>query len=69
VTYAFASVVLALGLAFVVWPLVRHREPDRSDPADQPRRVWDGEEVELDLATGRISAAEAAARISEASRR
>jgi hypothetical protein len=68
--YVLASALLLGGLAFAVWPLIRHAEPE-PDPvaepgdAEGPRLRLAVEEVELDAASGRLSPAEAEARTRE----
>jgi len=64
-TYAVASVLLLLAATFVLWPLVRHWQPRVAvAPAPDPgeARLSELEEIESDLAAGRLSEREAALR-------
>ena len=69
-TWAAASLLLLLAAPFVLWPLIRHWQPE-PEPAGAPereareRRRGELEELNLDVAAGRISEREAAARRSE----
>jgi cytochrome c-type biogenesis protein CcmI len=68
--YVLASAILIAALAFALWPLIRHAdpEPDRQpDPAEAEHQRFRlaVEEVELDAASGRLSPEEAAARLLE----
>jgi hypothetical protein len=65
--YTAALILLAIALPFVVWPLVRPRpDHDRErTPVVAENRGALVEEIELDAASGRLSEAEARARISE----
>lgn len=63
-----ATVALLLALPFLLWPLLRPPEPASAVPAqadeqDELRRQV--EEVQLDLASGRLDDAEAARRLAE----
>ena len=63
--WLLATLLLALAAPFVLWPLITHWQPDpepdsASGAADRRRREL--EELELDVAAGRLSASEAAAR-------
>jgi cytochrome c-type biogenesis protein CcmI len=69
-TYAVASVLMLLAAPFVLWPLIRHWQPAPELPAApgqeaRDRRRHELEELDLDVAAGRISEREAAARRSE----
>ena len=69
-TYAVASVLMLLAAPFVLWPLIRHWQPTPEPPSApeqeaRARRRHDLEELDLDVAAGRISEREAAARRSE----
>ena len=63
-----ATVVLLLALPFLLWPLLRPpelplaAETTESNPADLARQI---EEVELDLASGRLDRPEAERRLAE----
>jgi hypothetical protein len=65
VSWAWATLALAVALPFVLWPLVRHWQP-RLVPAPTPdpeeARISEVEEIESDLAAGRLSEREAALR-------
>ena len=61
-TWLLATLLLALSAPFVLWPLIRHLEPDPEpepavDGAELRRRRF--EEIDLDLASGRLDPAEA----------
>jgi hypothetical protein len=68
--YVLASALLLAALAFAVWPLIRHAEPEpdavteRVD-AEGGRLRLAVEEVELDATSGRLSPIDAEARIRE----
>jgi hypothetical protein len=65
VTWAWASLLLVLAAPFVLWPLLRHWSPRVASaaPADpEDERLRELEEIELDLAAGRLSVREAAIR-------
>jgi hypothetical protein len=65
VTWAWASLLLVLAAPFVLWPLLRHWSPGATSaaPADpEDERLRELEEIELDLASGRLSEREAVAR-------
>ncbi|MGH7904363.1 MAG: hypothetical protein ACREPA_09620 [Candidatus Dormibacteraceae bacterium] len=71
-TFLVAWVALLAGLLLALWPVIRHRRPV---PPREPAPGGDGsasllaaglEEIELDLASGRLSSEEAAARRAEA---
>jgi hypothetical protein len=65
VTWVLASVMLAAAAPPVLWPLIAHWQP-RLQPAvavdAREARLRELEEIELDLAAGRISEREAALR-------
>ncbi len=63
-TWALASGILLLAAPFVLWPLIRHLPPDEAgDTIDAgARRRRELEDLELDVALGRLSAEEAARR-------
>lgn len=68
--YFLASVLLVAGLAYAVWPLLRHAEPAGEPTVDPAGRDTDRirlaiDEVELDVASGRLAPAEAEARMRE----
>lgn len=61
-TWLLATLLLVLSAPFVLWPLIRHLEPE-PDPAAEDemgdlrsRRL---EEIDLDLASGRLDRLEA----------
>jgi len=63
-----ATAALLLALPFLLWPLLRPPEPadmvpDQADEQDELRRR--AEEVQLDLASGRLDRAEAERRLAE----
>ena len=63
-TWFVASGLMLLAAPFVLWPLIRHWQPE-PEPAtgdDRERRRRQFEELDLDVAAGRISEAEAAER-------
>jgi hypothetical protein len=65
VTLVWASLLLVLAAPFVLWPLLRHWSPGVASaaPADpEDERLRELEEIELDLAAGRLSEGEAAVR-------
>jgi hypothetical protein len=65
VSWAWATLALVLSIPFVVWPLVRHWQPRvAAPPAANPEeaRIGELEEIEFDLAAGRLSEREAAVR-------
>ena len=68
-SWAWATLALGSALPFVVWPLVRHWQPSPApNPAASPagdqedRRLSELDEIESDLAAGRLSEVEAALR-------
>lgn len=66
-----AFLALGAALLFMVWPLIRHKEPtaEGGSPAHDLARqaaLLAIEEVELDLASGRLSSVQAQARHTEA---
>lgn len=66
---AFSAIVAAA--LFILWPLIRHLQPPAdggSSSHDQDREgaLLAIEEIELDLASGRLSSAQAEARHAEA---
>ena len=63
-TWLVASGLMLLAAPFVLWPLIRHWQPEPEAAAgDGPeRRRHDLEELDLDVAAGRISEREAAER-------
>ena len=64
-SWAWATLALVLAVPFVVWPLVRHWQPRVTvAPAPDPgeTRLSELEEIESDLAAGRLSEREAALR-------
>lgn len=68
--YVVASAILIAALAYALWPLIRHADPEadrQAEPAEaeHQRLRLAVEEVELDAASGRLSAEEAAARLRE----
>jgi hypothetical protein len=63
-----ATVVLLAALPFLLWPLVRPPEPDPPAAVVAPNRdelYHRVEEVELDLASGRLDRPEADRRLAE----
>jgi hypothetical protein len=65
VTWAWASLLLVLAASYVLWPLLRHWSPRVASaaPADpEDERLRELEEIELDVAAGRLSEPEAAVR-------
>ncbi|HEX6489562.1 MAG TPA: hypothetical protein VF137_11925 [Candidatus Dormibacteraeota bacterium] len=63
-TYTLAVLLLIAVFPFVTWPLIQGRvERVRRRPRDDDRRLELREEVELDLATGRLSPEEARERL------
>jgi hypothetical protein len=65
VSWTLATLMLVLALPFVLWPLARHWQPRvRGAPAADPEdaRLSELEEIEFDLAAGRLSEREAALR-------
>ena len=68
--WLLATLLLALSAPFVLWPLITHwqPEPERDQvPAREEARRRELEEIELDLAAGRLTADEAALRRRELS--
>jgi cytochrome c-type biogenesis protein CcmI len=63
-TWLVASVLMVLAAPFVLWPLIRHWQPEPEAVAgdDPERRRRELEELDLDVAAGRISEREAADR-------
>ena len=64
-SWAWATLALLISVSFVVWPLVRHWQPRAAAaPAPDPEeaRMTELEEIESDLAAGRLSEREAAIR-------
>ena len=64
-SWAWATLTLVAALPFVVWPLIRHWQPGQAAPAGgspEDRRLSELEEIESDLAAGRLSEVEAALR-------
>ncbi|MDQ6919605.1 MAG: c-type cytochrome biogenesis protein CcmI [Candidatus Dormibacteraeota bacterium] len=64
----FATLLLLLALPFLLWPLVR--PPELTIPTENPATGRDDlahqvEEVELDLASGRLDRPEAERRLAE----
>jgi hypothetical protein len=61
VIWLLATILLAAGAAYALWPLLRHWQapPERTPPAEPPAELDD---LELEVAAGRLSEAEAAAR-------
>ena len=60
-----ATVLLAVAALFVLWPLITHWQPKaeaETAAGGGERRRRELEELDLDVAAGRLSAAEAAAR-------
>ena len=56
-TWLLATLLLLMAAPFVLWPLIRHLEPQKEadgeeDSADLRRRRL--EEIELDLESGRL---------------
>ena len=69
-TWLVASGLMLLAAPFVLWPLIRHWQPEPEPPGEpereaRERRRGDLEELDLDVAAGRISEREAAVRRSE----
>jgi hypothetical protein len=65
VSWGWATLALVLALPFVLWPLVRHWQPRvaAAPPANpEEARLSELEEIEFDLAAGRLSEREAALR-------
>jgi len=63
VTWALASLALALTAPWVFWPLIRHRAaPVELQPSAAPSPALELEEIEYEQALGHISAREAAER-------
>lgn len=68
---AVAFFALGVALLFMLWPLIRHLEPptdgeSSAQDGDRQRALLAIEEIELDLASGRLSSAQAEARHTEA---
>jgi cytochrome c-type biogenesis protein CcmI len=63
-TWFVASGLMLLAAPFVLWPLIRHWQPEPDPPAgdDRDRRRRELEELDLDADAGRISQGEAAER-------
>lgn len=64
-SWAWATLALIVSVPFVVWPLLRHWQPSATAaPAADPHeaRRSEFEEIESDLAAGRLSEREAALR-------
>jgi len=66
VIWLLATVVLLVAAPVVLWPLITHWQPE-AEPEGAPAAVADArrrelEELELDLAAGRLSEREAALR-------
>lgn len=61
-----AAILLALAAGFVLWPLLRQgpAEPARPHPPEggASPRTWEPEELDLDVAGGRLSPEQGAAR-------
>lgn len=57
-TLAFATLALLASFPFVLWPLIRHLEPPAEASPDlkalTEQALREVEEVELDVATGRL---------------
>ncbi len=67
-TWLLASLVVAAAAPFILWPLIRHWQPgpEPAPPADQrDTRFRELEELELDVASGRLSPQEAERRRAE----
>jgi hypothetical protein len=64
-SWAWATLALGVALPFIVWPLVRHWQPSaptgQGTKTDQSR-LSELEEIEFDLAAGRLSEGEASLR-------
>jgi hypothetical protein len=63
-----ATAALLLALPFMLWPLVRPPGPARASSglsADSDELLHQVEEVQLDLASGRLDQAEAERRLAE----
>ena len=64
-SWGWATLTLILALPVVLWPLVRHWQPrvTAAAPANpEDARLSELEEIEFDLAAGRLSEREAAIR-------
>ena len=64
-SWAWATLALAVAFPFVLWPLVRHWQPGviaAQAPDPEETRMSELEEIESDLAAGRLSEWEAALR-------
>ena len=66
-----AFFALGVALLFMLWPLIRHLEPPTANESSAQDGERQGallaiEEIELDLASGRLSPAQAEARHAEA---
>ena len=60
-----ATALLLLAAPFVLWPLLTHWTPEPQSPDAEPgaqARLGELEELDLDVASGRISEGEAARR-------
>ena len=64
-SWVLATLMLVLAVPFALWPLARHWQPRvRAAPVADPEdvRLSELEEIEFDLAAGRLSEREAALR-------
>jgi hypothetical protein len=64
-SWTWATLTLGAALPFVVWPLLRHWQPRSAAGSAEnleDRRLGELEEIESDLAAGRLSEMEAALR-------
>jgi len=61
VIWLLASLLFLVGAAYSLWPLLRHWQPGSSKVA-RDRPLDAAEEVELDVAVGRLSEGEGTAR-------
>jgi cytochrome c-type biogenesis protein CcmI len=68
-TWFVASALMLVAAPFVLWPLIRHWQPDPEAAAggDPESRRRELEELDLDVAAGRITEREAAERRLEGS--
>jgi cytochrome c-type biogenesis protein CcmI len=67
-TFVYATLLLLAAAPFVLWPLIRHwqPEPERPPRVDlREARLRELEELELDFSAGRLSAREAELRRAE----
>ena len=66
---AVATLLLLVAMPFLLWPLLRPAEPQPSAPAPSPpardELLHQVEELELDLASGRLDLREADRRLAE----